>query len=284
MSEGFKDERARQWSYGDLKPPRLNLPVWGMVSFGLIFMAFFADEWGVSLKTEWPPLVVDFFRAITTYGEAVWYLVPTGLLLIFLYLRRRDLRGRRSSAAAAQGAAVAGLIFAAVAFTGIVSDIGKYGFGRARPDVDPGGLWSFVGPTLKASYAAFPSGHSTTMGTFAILAIVLLPRKWAIPAVLFSLLVMASRVVIGVHHVSDAVAGYLLGLWGGWWVIWVFARLQIAVRPVEGVLPRRRAFSYRVVAREIWGLVPDRLREQVKVTAGQMKARLRRALKRSPKV
>jgi membrane-associated phospholipid phosphatase len=63
--------------------------------------------------------------------------------------------------------------------------------------------------------ASFPSGHaaSSAAGAFA------LSRVWpaaALPLWLLALLVMLSRVVLGVHYVSDVIAGALVGLLVAW--------------------------------------------------------------------
>lgn len=87
----------------------------------------------------------------------------------------------------------------------------KTGVARPRPDV--------VAPLTTASGLSFPSGH--TYGTTALCCSVLvvvspvLRRAWQAlavgAAVLFSLAVAASRVLLGVHYLSDVVGGLLTG-------------------------------------------------------------------------
>lgn len=84
--------------------------------------------------------------------------------------------------------------------------------GRARPD--------FPEPVTVASGYSFPSGHALNSMTFAACVVVLLlPRTRGRPralscgvAVLFVVLVGLDRIALGVHYVSDVVAGWVVGL------------------------------------------------------------------------
>lgn len=57
---------------------------------------------------------------------------------------------------------------------------------------------------------SFPSGHAAGSFAFAAFAVVRAPR-WAIPAVLYAVIVAWSRCVLGVHYPSDVLVGSLLG-------------------------------------------------------------------------
>lgn len=91
--------------------------------------------------------------------------------------------------------------------------LGKYGFARLRPTEA-----LFISHT-----ASFPSGHSTLAMSFYAVLFYLWWRRtsswngqvWiAIAGVSFVLLLGSSRMIIGVHYVSDVLAGLLLsGLW-----------------------------------------------------------------------
>lgn len=83
---------------------------------------------------------------------------------------------------------------------------------RTRPVFDE--------PVATALGASFPSGHSLGSAVFyATAAVLLMPyvRRTGLllaAAVLVSALVAASRVLLGVHYLSDVTAGLLIGL--GW--------------------------------------------------------------------
>lgn len=78
----------------------------------------------------------------------------------------------------------------------------------------------FEEPVATALGASFPSGHALGSAAFyAGCAVLLLPyvrRGWLLlgAALLISALVAASRVLLGVHFLSDVIAGMLIGF--GW--------------------------------------------------------------------
>lgn len=103
---------------------------------------------------------------------------------------------------------------------------------RARPVFDE--------PVATALGASFPSGHALGSAAFwTTTAVLLLPRVrrgWPLllGAVVVAVLVAATRVLLGVHYLSDVIAGLLLGL--GWAAVCtaVFVRERTERgRPVE---------------------------------------------------
>jgi undecaprenyl-diphosphatase len=95
---------------------------------------------------------------------------------------------------------------------GIVDTLVKLAVARPRPVVDH--------PVATAFGKSFPSGHamSSTVTYGALLVVflpVLAPHLRRLAVVLVSLLVLAigcSRLLLGVHFVSDVVGGFVLGL------------------------------------------------------------------------
>lgn len=55
---------------------------------------------------------------------------------------------------------------------------------------------------------SFPSSHAAT--AFAVL--IFLPKKWRIPWLILAVLISFSRVYLGLHYLSDTIAGAALGL------------------------------------------------------------------------
>jgi undecaprenyl-diphosphatase len=76
----------------------------------------------------------------------------------------------------------------------------------ARPPVRP----SPYAALIPSDRFSFPSGHS--MNAFAIGTVLALAAPWAlVPILVAAVSVAASRVLLGLHFLSDVVAGSLLG-------------------------------------------------------------------------
>jgi membrane-associated phospholipid phosphatase len=127
-----------------------------------------------------------------------------------------------------------GFLLAAVLGSQLVVALLKHSFDRPRPDVAPA--------VPLPSTASFPSGHATAgvaaLGAVAVLAAERLPdararrRLWAL-TVVAGLAVGASRVLLGVHYLSDVLAGWCLGL--AWLAACLLARdLLRRERPAAG--------------------------------------------------
>ena len=137
-------------------------------------------------------------RAVTLLGEPVLVSLAAAVLALLLH------RSGRSRLA----------LFVVVARVGaiVLSQGLKLVVDRARPVFDE--------PVATALGASFPSGHALGSAAFYATAAVLLQpyvRRDLLllgAAVLVSALVAASRVLLGVHYVSDVIAGLLIGL--GW--------------------------------------------------------------------
>jgi undecaprenyl-diphosphatase len=130
----------------------------------------------------------------------------------------------------------------AVVGGGLVDTAVKLAVNRPRPQLDH--------PLAHAIGKSFPSGHSMssiiTYGVLLLVFLPVLPRVWRMVAtVLAVLLVLAigvSRLMLGVHFVSDVIGGWILGLA---WLTAVTAAFSIwrketgkpAVHVTEGVEP-----------------------------------------------
>lgn len=159
-------------------------------------------------------------RAVTLLGEPVLVTAGAALLAVLLWRAGRPrlalfvLAARVGAIALSQGL--------------------KLAVDRARPVFDQ--------PVATALGASFPSGHAlgsaAFYGTAAVLLLPYVRRAWllAVAVLAVSLPVAASRVLLGVHYVSDVTAGLLIGL--GWAALCtaVFAAWRAEEgRPVEVV-------------------------------------------------
>jgi undecaprenyl-diphosphatase len=93
---------------------------------------------------------------------------------------------------------------AIVALAVVVLSI-KFLIRRRRPEGDWGGLYRKTDPH------SFPSGHAARVVLIAMLATGLGPWWLALVLCLWAPLVALARVSMGVHYLSDIVAGALLG-------------------------------------------------------------------------
>ncbi len=85
----------------------------------------------------------------------------------------------------------------------------KFTIRRRRPEGEWGGFYRSTDPH------SFPSGHAARAVLIAVLAIGLGPAWLAVALCLWAPLVALARVAMGVHYVSDIVAGGILGIVAG---------------------------------------------------------------------
>jgi undecaprenyl-diphosphatase len=103
-----------------------------------------------------------------------------------------------------------------------LSEAQKYEIARVRPDVEP--------HLVIVKTSSFPSGHATSSMIFYLtLALALTAgTRWHRPAaagaILLSLLIGTSRVMLGVHWPSDVIGGWAFGM------LWVLLTLRLAER------------------------------------------------------
>jgi undecaprenyl-diphosphatase len=140
-----------------------------------------------------------FFATITWFGS-LYLLVPSSVLLCYLFLRT----GRQREAA---------FLALSLAVSIVAVHAAKLLFRRPRPD-----LPDMLVP-MPADWS-FPSAHTTQATAFflalALIAMRHLPPFWAACTALLGLLLAAgvgySRVYLQVHYLSDVIAGMILAI------------------------------------------------------------------------
>jgi undecaprenyl-diphosphatase len=132
------------------------------------------------------------FRVVGRLGDGIaWYALMLALLLRF-----------GSDAVAA----VLHMIAAGLACTALYKLI-KSGTVRPRPYQAQPGIMLFAAPL---DHFSFPSGHTLHAVVFTLVAVAYYPwLAWI--AAPFTLLVAASRVMLGLHYPSDVLAGVAIG-------------------------------------------------------------------------
>ncbi|WP_299958729.1 phosphatase PAP2 family protein [uncultured Modestobacter sp.] len=145
------------------------------------------------------PLLVSVLRGVTDLGGAGASVLVTTLATLFLLIRQHR---RLAAFVAVSGIGLAVL----VPLTKFIAD-------RARPVVE--------NPVVDTpSNASFPSGHAmTAVVTWGVLALVVLPlvrrrlRPWLVAGLALLVFVIGfTRLALGVHFVSDVLAGWALGV------------------------------------------------------------------------
>ena len=140
------------------------------------------------------------FSKITLFGDSLAYLVAG--LLLFAVFRNRNLYWASSGL----------FLFSTVAISGLSADLVKYVAGRARPKLYfHEHLYGFEFFHWEHAWTSFPSGHSATAMSVAILLAILDPRVRFV-ALFGGLLIAFSRIVLAEHFISDVIAGSFLGI------------------------------------------------------------------------
>ncbi len=98
------------------------------------------------------------------------------------------------------------ILIIAIIITAVIVLALKFAIRRQRPEGDWGDIYRTTDPH------SFPSGHATRAFMLATMAIGLGPAWFAIALVIWAPLVAIARVAMGVHYVSDVVAGLGVGM------------------------------------------------------------------------
>jgi undecaprenyl-diphosphatase len=105
---------------------------------------------------------------------------------------------------------------AGILITAVVVMLIKFTIRRKRPEGEWGGIYRSTDPH------SFPSGHAARAVLLAVIALGMGPTWLAVLLVIWAPLVCLARVAMGVHYLSDILAGILLGLALGGITLWLF--------------------------------------------------------------
>ncbi len=174
------------------------------------------------------PAVIEVFKVISLLGKPLWLGIAIGAGALYAAFH-----GRRRLALYLIVTAIGG---------GLVDSAVKVLVNRPRPEIEDQLVHVFG--------KSFPSGHAmSSTVTYGALLLVFLPvlsRRARIAAfagtIVLVLLIGLSRLLLGVHFISDVVAGYVLGL--AWLIgataafsIWRTEEGKEPVHPTEGLEP-----------------------------------------------
>jgi membrane-associated phospholipid phosphatase len=174
-------------------------------------------RWGSEHATAWSTDVLD---VLTDFGGTRYLVLICAAVAVYDYIRHRNANV---------------FLFLVVVLLGVVliNNGLKLIVGRERPDVP-----HLVMPTG----SSFPSGHSSAAAAAWFALALVVSRSWsrrgraiaAAVAAIITILVASSRALLGVHWLTDVVAGVMLGY--GWFLLaaLVFGgRLQRLGEPAE---------------------------------------------------
>ena len=154
------------------------------------------------------PALAAIARGLTLLGEPTILVAAGALAALWLW---RNGRGRLA------------LVLLLVTLIGRgLSEVQKYWIARVRPDAEP--------HLVIVKTSSFPSGHAASSMIFYLtlaLALTVGTRWYRVAvagAILLSLLIGASRVMLGVHWPSDVIGGWAFGM------LWVLLTLRLAER------------------------------------------------------
>jgi membrane-associated phospholipid phosphatase len=192
-----------------------------------------------TFRNQWPQSLTDWCLRLTDFTRTVWVLSASGVMVLLALGIRSLVPAGAMRALAARCAQVVMFIFLSVAAAGLVTTLLKWGIGRARPvHYEALGAFHFQ-PFTDDSFASFPSGHATTAGAlFAALAL-LAPRYRNVFLVVAAGLA-SCRIVVGMHYLSDVVAGLAIGAWIAYFTASMFARYGILFTADRNGWPVRR--------------------------------------------
>lgn len=188
--------------------------LWGLASIivgVLLGVALSSLGWENGLDEGWMAFMSsirsDFLTSIAKtfdYLGGGWratYVVPLGLVAVFLLLRR-------------PWSAVV-IVVASLLSVGIVQLFKKL-FARARPE----------DMLVHSDFGSFPSGHAANAATLMVALALLLRTTWIwIVAVIWVLFMALSRNYLGAHWLTDTFAGVLIGVGASLIVVGAFSTL-----------------------------------------------------------
>jgi len=204
---------------------------------GIAIAIAFVDRPVALIFHQASPPVADAFRAVTRFGVSTYYLIGTAALTLAFWLVGRLGEGRWATRLGA-AAVVPLFLFLSIAVSGLITDLLKVVFGRARPKLlFANETFGFDWWGTKADFWSFPSGHATTVVAIAAALYCLWPRF--LPLYIgFAVLVSLSRAVVGAHYVSDVIAATFIAIATTAYLRHVFERGGIALRDAAWGLPR----------------------------------------------
>lgn len=175
------------------------------VAFAFIDQPFF-DAYRA--KTTYKSI---YFNMLTHVADSSWVLIATGIILLSFGFISGDKFTGKQHGVWHRMFFTNWFIFYSIGMSGLLVNIFKYLFGRARPNfVNGESAFDFTFFNYGYEYASFPSGHSTTAGALMV-CLLLLFARYKIFFIILGILIASTRPLVGAHFPSDVVAGLAFG-------------------------------------------------------------------------
>ncbi len=199
----------------------LHTPLFILVAVSSLLSIWFLDKRLVQVFQQIPESWRQIFEFITKAGVSTGYIVTSLMLFVFFqWIHKRRLWANKAL-----------LVFLSVTLAGVFNAFLKFLFGRYRPKaLLEEGLYGFTFFETGYLQTSFPSGHANTAAA-AMVALCLIFPRYRLIFLGLAFLIIASRVVLCVHFLSDVIWGAYLG---GMIAFWLSNQMEQRGFPCKG--------------------------------------------------
>lgn len=144
-----------------------------------------------NVRADW---MHEFWKLITRLGDKGYVWITIAIILLFFKETRK-----------AGITVLISLVFSLL----INNECLKHLMERPRPFVT---FPEMIPLIAKPHSFSFPSGHTSSSFSAAMVLLYMLPKKYGVPAVVMAAMIGFSRMYVGVHYPTDVLAGTLVGI------------------------------------------------------------------------
>ena len=151
--------------------------------------------------------LIIFFEKINTLGDSFWYFLISLITLIFCYIIKKINIFKKYTDSINNILFINFLLILTVLTSGIITQALKHIIGRSRPYIyNLEGKFDLNFFTFDSGFHSFPSGHTSTIFSVALVASLLAPKiKYFFYFIAAA--VSFSRIVLGEHFITDLIGG-----------------------------------------------------------------------------
>ena len=116
-------------------------------------------------------------------------------------------------------------LIAGVLFTAVLVLLIKFSVRRRRPEGEWGNIYRTTDPH------SFPSGHAARAAMLSVMALGMGPTWFGLLVLIWAPFVPLARVAMGIHYLSDVIAGALFGIAMGLITLYLYPLLMLHLSP-----------------------------------------------------